>query len=337
MHFCNDRFLKKKYTGLSIVLGGGPTTTWVKNSEWRNPFGGLIDHLVEGPGEEKLLAIAGEYKISEKKYKPDFTSLPLDKYIAPGLIIPYSASSGCWWKKCSFCPEKTEGSQYIPIPVETAVNDINKLAAETKPRLLHLADNAVSESLLKKIALGAINIPWYGFARITKILTDMDFCRGLKKSGCVMLKLGIESGEQSVLDKMNKGIDITTASLSLKTLKKAGIATYVYLIFGTPSESLLSARKTLEFVIIHKEEINYINPAIFNMPVSAPEASEYKTASFYEGDLSIYTDFTNPNGWNRKDVRMFLENEFKKNKVVSEILKNEPPIFTSNHAPFFVM
>ncbi len=49
-----------------------------------------------------------------------------------------------------------------------------------------------------------------------------------------MLKLGIESGDQEVLDRLNKGIDLPTASAVLKSLKKAGIATYVYLLFGTP-------------------------------------------------------------------------------------------------------
>ncbi|MEF9438469.1 MAG: radical SAM protein, partial [Candidatus Mariimomonas ferrooxydans] len=160
---------------------------------------------------------------------------------------------------------------------------------------------------------------------------------GLKKSGCVMLKLGLESGDQGVLDKMHKGIDVETASLALKTLKKVGIAAYVYLIFGTPAETLPAARKTLEFVVRHKDEIGFLNVALFNMPFCGLEGSRFETSSFYEGDLSLYTDFSHPTGWNRKDVRLFLNNEFKKQRAVSEILKKDPPVFTSNHAAFFVM
>ena len=40
-----------------------------------------------------------------------------------------------------------------------------------------------------------------------------------------MLKLGLESGDQGVLDQMEKGFDLGEASLSLKSLKRAGIAT----------------------------------------------------------------------------------------------------------------
>ncbi len=45
-----------------------------------------------------------------------------------------------------------------------------------------------------------------------------------------MLKLGIESGDQGVLDAMQKGISVEMASVVLKNLKRAGIGAYVYLI-----------------------------------------------------------------------------------------------------------
>jgi radical SAM superfamily enzyme YgiQ (UPF0313 family) len=206
-----------------------------------------------------------------------------------------------------------------------------------KPDLVHFLDNAISTVMLKRLASNPLGVPWYGFARISPLLMDYEFCAALRKSGCVMLKLGLESGDQRVLDRMNKGIDIDTASLVLKTLKRAGISTYVYLIFGTPAETLPAARKTLEFVVTHKEEIGFLNVAIFNMPLCSAEAGNYETRSFYEGDLSLYTDFVHPHGWNRKEVRLFLENEFKKHRAVSEIVQKDPPLFTSNHAPFFLV
>ena len=54
-----------------------------------------------------------------------------------------------------------------------------------------------------------------------------------------------------------------------------------------------------------------------------------------DGDLSLYTGFTHPRGWDRNVVRRFLDNEFKKHRVVAAILKNDPLVFTSNHAAFF--
>jgi radical SAM superfamily enzyme YgiQ (UPF0313 family) len=168
-------------------------------------------------------------------------------------------------------------------------------------------------------------------------LTDLDFCMALKRSGCVMLQLGVESGDQKILDSMRKGFDLETASSSLKTLKMAGIATYVYLLFGTPSETVAEARKTLEFIVKHGDQIDYLNLAIFNLPAYSHEVQELDTGDFYEGDLSLYRSFLHPRGWERKLVRQFLDREFRRHPAVISILRKTPPIFTSNHAPFFVM
>jgi len=251
--------------------------------------------------------------------------------------LPYSASSGCYWNQCSFCPETAEGNLYKPIPIDKVITDLQKLTEKTKPALVHMLDNALSPVLLKAIAASSFNVPWYGFARISSHLTDLDFCLALKRSGCVMLQLGLESGDQRVLDNMRKGFDLETASSALKTLKKAGIATFVYLLFGTPSETIDAARKTLDFTARHNKQMDFLNLAIFNLPAYSLEAEELETGEFYEGDLSLYRSFLHPRGWGRSFVRQFLNHEFKKHPAVASILRKAPPIFTSNHAPFFVM
>ena len=152
-----------------------------------------------------------------------------------------------------------------------------------------------------------------------------------------MLQLGIESGDQGVLDCMEKGIDLGVASRALTALKTAGIPTYVYLLFGTPAESLEEARKTLEFAVTHSDRIGFLNLALFNLPVNGLETQKLETQEFYEGDLSLYTGFVHPRGWNRNIVRQFLDGEFKKHPAIAPILRRDPPLFTSNHAPFFVM
>jgi hypothetical protein len=328
-------FLKKEYPEMKIICGGGLVTSWLRRPGWNNPFAGLIDQFVEGPGESAILKSKGIHVKPESHYTPDYKLLPTAFYLSPGTILPYSGASGCFWNRCSFCPEKAEGNCYIPVGVRQARADISSLVTQMKPSLIHLLDNAISPALIDSLIDNPPGAPWYGFARITRELTDLDFCMALKRSGCAMLKLGIESGDQSVLDRMNKGVDLGIASLALKTLKRVGIASYVYLLFGTPEETSECARKTLDFTVEHSKEIDFLNLAIFNMPISSDHSSGLKTSSFYEGDLSLYTDFKHPAGWNRKGVRKFLDGEFKKHSAVSAILKNEPPYFTSNHAAFF--
>jgi len=152
-----------------------------------------------------------------------------------------------------------------------------------------------------------------------------------------MLQLGIESGDPAVLEALHKGTTVERAASALKTLKAAGIATYVYLLFGTPEENEAAARKTLAFTVQHAGSIDFLNLAIFNMPVCGRTDPAVETRGFYEGDLSLYTGFDHPGGWDRKKVRLFLDREFKRHPAVSGILNNDPPVFTSNHAPFFVL
>jgi len=334
-------FLRREYPGLVLICGGGLITSWLRRPGRDNPvahpFAGLVDHFVEGPGEAALLELAGMHEKPEKDYTPNYDSMPLSEYLSPGVILPYSGSSGCIWKKCSFCPEKAEGSAWVPVSGKQAMNDLSSLVKSMRPALIHFLDNSISLALLHSLIDNPPGAPWSGFVRIERELTDIDFCTALKRSGCTMLKLGIESGDQAVLDRMQKGIDLETASRALNTLKRAGIAACVYLLFGTPEETLAGARKTLEFIVSHCGEIDFLNLALFNMPVGVAEAPMLKIRNFYEGDLSLYTDFFHPEGWDRKHVRQFLNSEFKRHPAVSAILKKTPPFFTSNHAPFFVL
>jgi len=334
--FAMAGFLKKHYPDLPLVLGGGLVTTWLRNPDIRNPFTGLIDHLVAGPGEEPLLRILGVNSEERGNTRPpDYRDLPLNDYLAPGRILPYAASSGCYWRKCSFCPEKAEGNPYLPLPSERVLEEIDGLTAATKPILLHLLDNAVSPALLRGLTDRPPGVNWYGFARISPQLTDVDFCRSLRQSGCVLLKLGIESGDQGVLDAMDKGIDQEMVDRALTALKKAGIATYVYLLFGTPTESINEARSTLRFVERHHRAVTFLNLAIFNLPIRSAEAKGLDITDFYEGDLALYSDFAHPKGWDRREVRRFLSREFKRRPLIADILRRDPYIFTSNHAAFF--
>lgn len=335
--FAMAGFIKKRWPGIKLIFGGGLITSWMKVSGIGHAFDGLVDHFVAGPGELPLLKILGVESTGDKSITPDYSCFPVDDYLSPGFILPYSASSGCHWNKCSFCPEKAEKNRYLPVPEKKVLNDICTLAQKHKPALLHLLDNSIRPSLLMALSADPPGVPWYGFTRTFADLSDPDFCEGLRKSGCVMLKLGLESGDQSLLDKLGKGIDLDTASKALKALKKAGIATYVYLLFGTPEETPEGAKKTLDFTVRHSGEIGFLNLAIFNMPRSCGSSYPVQTRDFSEGDLSLYTDFVHPHGWDRKSVRRFLDAEFRKNRAVAAILKKDPPIFTSNHAPFFVI
>lgn len=327
--------LRRERPSLKIVIGGGLITSWLQRSGWRDKFRHLVDRMVAGPGEQALLEAAGAGQCAQTA-PPYYQAAGEHPYLSPGFVLPFSASHGCWWRRCAFCPERAERRPFRPVPHRLAVRQLRQLVAQTRPAMVHLLDNALSPALLKALAAEPPGAPWYGFVRIAPPLDDVGFCRRLAESGCVMLKIGLESGNQAVLDRLEKGVTLDMAAKVLDNLRRAGIGAYAYLLFGTPAEDEASAHDTLSFTVEQSGNIDFLNLAIFNLPLGSPDAQGLALHDFYEGDLALYSDFRHPKGWGRSEVRRFVEREFRKHPAIQPIVRRDPPVFTSNHAPFFL-
>jgi len=327
-------WLRCRYPSLKIILGGGLVTSWMSSPGWKDPFKGLVDLMVKGAGEKPLLELCGASRNNGGEFLPDFDFAAWDRYLAPGRILPFRSSSGCYWNRCRFCPEKAEGHKFIPGDPEILLKELGTLVNTHHPDHVHFLDNAIPPAFLKALAAGTHSFTWYGFVRFSRLLTDESFCRALFRSGCRMLKLGLESGDQDVLDKMNKGCDLATASRALSAIKAAGIKTYVYLLFGTSFETRAAAERTMAFTADLHDKIDFLNLAVFNLPRYSEDAARLETSDFNVGDLSLYLQFKHPAGWDRKEVRRFLDKKFKKHPAIAPIIRRDPPYFTSNHAMF---
>ena len=69
----------------------------------------------------------------------------------------------------------------------------------------------------------------------------------MKKAGCKLVSIGIESGSQLMLDKMGKKITLNDIKNTVSLFKKKGIKVYAYYVLGLPWESEETARETIEF------------------------------------------------------------------------------------------
>lgn len=328
--------LRKHLPEVRIVIGGGLITSWMSNPDWHNPFEDVVDDCVSGPGEDFLLNLALVKKKSIRSNLSDFSDFFIQDYLSPGFVLPYATSQGCYWQACRFCPETYEHNRFRAIPRSLVTHDLQVMSDLTGPSLIHFIDNAIPPATLSHLTTSPPPAPWYGHVRFEPSLENPEYCAALRQSGCLLLQLGLESGCQSVLDRMQKGIRLESAIRILKNLTQAGITTYVYLLFGTPYESYEEACRTLQFIDRHQSLFTWISPAVFNLPRFSPEAESLQTSSFYEGDLALYLNFLHPLNWQRDQVRQFFSRELKSHPIISRILQRTPPVFTSNHAPFFV-
>ncbi len=332
-------WIKNNFKEKKLVMGGGLISSWMSRpgfgDQMNNPFSDLIDVMIKGEGEQPLLSLLGVPDTSQKHYVPDYGFAKKHSYLAPGTILPFRASIGCYWSKCRFCPEKAETRPYSTQRAAKVLEDLKRMNQQYSPDYVHFIDNAVTPAFLRALSTTKLGFKWYGFVRFEKEFLSLDFCHALKTSGCEMLKLGLESGDQKVLDRMDKGTDLGMAAKTLKNLKKAGILTYVYLLFGTSFEDEAAARKTLEYTKEHKGYIDYLNLAVFNLPKFSEDADELDTSEFYHGDLSLYLNFVHPAGWERRKVKNFLDKEFKKQLAIGSEFRKNPAFFSSNHAMLF--
>ena len=86
------------------------------------------------------------------------------------------------------------------------------------------------------------------FSANTRVDTlDIETLCLMKKAGCTLLSMGVESGSQEMLDKMGKKITLEQIKKAVSMIHKAGIQTYAYYVIGLPWETKETLKATFNF------------------------------------------------------------------------------------------
>ena len=345
--------LRRTFPDIPVVGGGGLFSSWRTLLKEQDIRFSAFSRIVFGPGEASLAALAdgragADYYLedaAEIAFAPDFGFADLGAYLSPVPVLPVSASRGCYWRRCLFCPEAASPTHpYAPFP-GAFVELLRALVARYGVRHFHLTDNALPPTILRELAAAPeamAGLGWHGFVRFEEELLDPDFVRGLAESGCRMLQLGLESGSQAVLDRLHKGTRVEQAARMLDNLHRAGIRTYVYVMLGTPGETEADAERTLRFLEAQGEKIDYLNLAIMNLPRESqllvdPAAAGIAASAPLAEDapLGLYRSFVPTTGWGRSEARRFLHKRLLGSPIIRAAVNRVPPGFTSNHAFLF--
>lgn len=203
--------------------------------------------------------VAGPTKVEDVKAlpTPDFTGMPLDRYLNPVPVLPIVTGKGCYFNKCKFCDIPSINSisprAYRVRDATQIAADIAELHARHGARHFEITDEALSPTLLLRLADAleahpGIDPRFVGYARLVPGFSA-DTCRRLYAMGMRKLFFGLESGNQEVLDHMVKGVDVDEARTVLRNCVDAGIAVHVFSIVGFPEETERQARDTLSFLL----------------------------------------------------------------------------------------
>jgi radical SAM superfamily enzyme YgiQ (UPF0313 family) len=184
---------------------------------------------------------------------PAFHLFPLDTFRRVGKIIfPLQTSRGCvYW--CDFCTAvRMFGRKYRMRSPKNVVDEIEMLQNKYGESQFAFYDDAFTidpervEKICEEIRQRKLAIHWDCEARVDMV--NRSLLQKMKAAGCMAVWLGVESGSQLIIDKMNKRIKLDQTRNAFKTARELGIMTIANVVLGFPGETEQTAWETINFI-----------------------------------------------------------------------------------------
>jgi len=164
------------------------------------------------------------------------------------------AGRDCWWGRCSFCSWTTlsPGRTYRTVSVERHLDEIEHLVNTYGIReifddsgcfpkgdwLERFCRGLIDRGLHKRVVMGC-NM------RVGALGAEQ--WRLMKQANFRFILIGLESINQSTLDRMNKGVRVEQIEKTIRECKAAGLEPHITTMVGYPWETREDARKTIDF------------------------------------------------------------------------------------------
>jgi hypothetical protein len=94
------------------------------------------------------------------------------------------------------------------------------------------------------------NISWWGQTRVNTVTGDI--LNMMKSAGCVLLTLGVESADDTILKSMKKGTTVAQIEKAFSAAEEVGLHATGNIIFGDLAETPSTVRNTLTWKARHK-------------------------------------------------------------------------------------
>lgn len=288
------QWVKNNHPSIKVAVGGGFANTELRSVSDARVFD-FIDFITLDDGEAPLENLIGYLKGEKaetdlkrtifrkegkvvymnaphvRDYKqaetgtPDYTGLPLDKYISAIEVInpmhrlwsdgrwnKLTMAHGCYWGKCTFCDISLDYIKlYEPLAAGMLCDRMEDIIKQTGNNGFHFVDEAAPPALMKELALEILrrrlNVSWWTNIRFEKSFTR-DLCLLLKASGCIAVSGGLEVASDRLLKLIQKGITVEQVARVNRNFTEAGIMVHAYLMYGFPTQSAQETIDSLEMV-----------------------------------------------------------------------------------------
>jgi radical SAM superfamily enzyme YgiQ (UPF0313 family) len=263
------------------IVGFGPQASAVpRESMERAP---ALDALVVGEPEDGVLALADLASLDAADGVPGLTFrrngqivphgsrsefagfrtmpypawdlLPLNRYTLPlqnrrYLIV--ETSRGCPYS-CDFCIAPVhQGHNFRERDAKSLVDEIEEGKRRFGIDHFYLWGDTVTLNVkafslfCDELIARNLNVRWFGNGRADN-LTNPEFVKRLRQSGCWMLSLGIESESDEVRRDMLKKLERQKIMTAIGNLREAGIESFAFFIFGYPGDTAQAIERTAAY------------------------------------------------------------------------------------------
>jgi anaerobic magnesium-protoporphyrin IX monomethyl ester cyclase len=229
---------------LAAWASGGDAWKSVPGIGWReapeivlNPPARPIEPLDDLPfADRHLLAPGLEY------FNPVVRRLPYTTMIT---------SRGCA-ARCSFCTAPAfYGTALRARSADSVLAELRHLAGQGY-REVYFRDETFTlfrernREICHRILDEGLDLAWICNARVGTV--DLPSLQAMKAAGCHLVKFGVESGNQGILDRARKGITVEATRQAFAMAAQAGLDTHAHVMVGMPGETRQTLRETLGFV-----------------------------------------------------------------------------------------
>lgn len=251
-------------------------------------LGKLVAAFIRKKGQQEICHIENLYYRERNSYQFTFhNTLPLqledaqvnwrslEKYKKSYTMLRTSVS--CPFQ-CAFCSYPTRIQKYECLSVDHVERQLDQLEKTHHTHMVNFVDDTFNvpierfKTLLEMMIHKRYSFQWHAFIRAQYL--DEETVSLMKQSKCQGVLLGIESGNQGQLDRMNKKVTLEQLERGILLLKKYNILTIGLFIVGFPGETKDTVQDTVAFIQRLKPDFYSLEPWFYhrNTPIHKQRA-----------------------------------------------------------------
>ncbi|HTI36094.1 MAG TPA: radical SAM protein [Vicinamibacterales bacterium] len=212
----------------------------------------------------------GSYSGFQSMPYPAWDLVPMSSYSLPLVNRPYvivETSRGCPYS-CDFCVAPIhQGHKFRERSAKALVDEIERGYREFGIDFFYLWGDTVTlnvksfSAFCDELIARRLPIQWFGNARADN-LTDPAFVHRLRRAGCWMLALGVETESEEIRKDMVKRLERQKIQTAFRNMRSARIKSFAFFIFGYPGETVETMEHTVDYAIELDPDFANFYPAV---------------------------------------------------------------------------